>query len=175
MKSFKPIFILLIASSITFYSCGQNEGDSKEVPKEEIIQKELPAGISVSDVWIRPGGEGMNTGAFCIITNNSETPDTLIGASSDLAELIEVHETYEAESGQMGMRHVPAIPVEANGTLQLKPGSYHVMFIQLLKDVTVGTEHSFTLNFKNGGAVELTGIVEDMPGMGMKKHGKMKE
>ena len=72
------------------------------------------------------------------------------------------------------MREVTGgLPVAANGSVELKPGSYHVMLIGLKKPLKVGETIPLTLDFEKAGKVSLTVPVwamgaghDDMPGMG---------
>ena len=55
--------------------------------------------------------------------------------------------------GMMGMRPVARVEIAAGGSLQLKPGSYHVMLIGLVKDLTVGDTIDLTLKFEKAGEI----------------------
>ncbi len=118
--------------------------------------------IKLEKQWIRSAPAGTNSAFFVDIVNNSDQPDTLYKAESDLAQVVEVHETYHTENGMMGMRHVDSIEIPANGTLQLKPGSYHIMLIRLNEDLKQGDTGKVTLFFKNGGKVAVEASVKDM-------------
>lgn len=130
--------------------------------------------IELTDPWIRPAATGMNTAFFVTIDNSSQTADTLVNAYSEVAEVVEVHETYTKENDMMGMRHVDLIEVPAEGQLLLKPRSYHVMLIKLKENMKVGEKHKVILEFKHAGKVEVEAIVRDMPmlhkNMGNKAH-----
>ena len=92
------------------------------------------AGIHIEDGWARSTVEGMKMGgAFMKIQNDEAKQDFLVGGSSPVAERIEVH-THVNDNGVMRMREVKGgIPLEAKGVTELKPGSYHVMFMGLKK------------------------------------------
>ena len=53
----------------------------------------------------------------------------------------------------MGMRPVARVEIPAGGSLQLKPGSYHVMLIGLARDLAVGDTIDLTLTFEKAGSI----------------------
>lgn len=130
-----------------------------------------PAGITLENPWIRPAASGMNSAMFVEIKNGGEDADTLINAYSDIAEVVEVHETYKKDNDMMGMRRAEAIEIAANSSLELKPRSYHIMLIKLNKDLKIGGKEKVTLEFKNAGKIEVEAEIRDMPmDHKMKKH-----
>jgi copper(I)-binding protein len=121
--------------------------------------------VNISDAWIRPAGAETNTGVFFIVTNDSDKPDTLFNAKSNLAEVVEVHETFKRENDMMGMRKVSFVVIPPNSTVRFKPRDLHVMLIKLKKDVALGTHGKLTLQFRNSGDIQINAIVRDMPKM----------
>lgn len=109
------------------------------------------AGIQVKDAWARATVEGMHmSGAFMTIRNDNAKKDFLIGGSSEVAERVEVH-THINDNGVMRMREVKGgIPLAAKADTQLKPGSYHIMFMGLKRPLKDGETVPVTLKFKNG-------------------------
>ncbi|MBT8383396.1 MAG: copper chaperone PCu(A)C, partial [Ignavibacteria bacterium] len=92
------------------------------------------------------------------IESNSEAADTLYKVKSELAERIEIHETY-SNGDVMGMREVGMIVVEANSSFELKPGAHHIMLMKLKQDLKKGDNGDFTLHFKNAGEIKITSVV----------------
>lgn len=97
------------------------------------------AGIHIEDGWARATVEGMKMGgAFMKIQNDEAKQDFLVGGSSPVAERVEVH-THINDNGVMRMREVKGgVPLAAKGVTELKPGSYHVMFMGLKKPLKEG-------------------------------------
>ena len=111
-----------------------------------------PAAVKVEGAWARATVQGQQgTGAFMNITAAQGT--RLVGVSTPVAGVAEVHE-MRMDGDVMKMRAVPALELPAGKTVQLKPGSYHLMLMDLktplLKDSTVPV----TLRFKNAAGVE---------------------
>jgi len=106
------------------------------------------------------------------LDNKSGTADRLTGASSDVADKLQIHE-MKVENGVMKMREVAGgLPIPASGSVVLKPGSYHVMLIGLKKPLTVGEKFPLTLTFEKAGNISVTvpvqamGATEQKGGMG---------
>ena len=111
--------------------------------------------IKIKDIWMRPSSEKMTTALYFIIDNKSETADTLFQVDSDLAERVEIHETY-SEGEMMGMRKVDFIVIGSNSSFELKPGAHHIMLMKLKKDLNDGDIGEFVLHFKQAGEMKIT-------------------
>lgn len=127
-------------------------------------------GITVQDAWVRPAPMvGGNGAAYMVIANGDAEDDTLIGASADFAERVEVHETFTAsaedmdadmdmsgnmEGGDMmGMRPVERIVIPAGGSVALEPGGYHIMLFNVQEALAEGDSVTLTLTFEKAGEV----------------------
>ncbi len=107
------------------------------------------------DAWGRPSPMMAGTGAvYVVIENKGNQADRLIGASSSAAAKVEVHESF-MEGEVMKMRPAPVVDVPAGGTLELKPGSYHIMLIDLVEPLELGSHIAATLKFEKSGDVPL--------------------
>jgi copper(I)-binding protein len=111
--------------------------------------------IKIKDAWMRPSSEKMATALYFTIENSGETADTLFQVDSDLAEKVEIHETY-SEGEMMGMRKTEMIVIESGKTFDLKPGAHHIMLMKLKKDVKDGDEAEFILHFKQAGEMKIS-------------------
>ena len=116
--------------------------------------------LEVKDAWLRTGAEGLNSALYFKIENNTTRPDTLYKVSSYIAKHIMMHETY-TKNGMMGMREIKNIVVKPDSSVEFKPGSYHVMLIELTKDLKEGDEVNFTLHFKSAGKINIKAKVEN--------------
>lgn len=152
--------IIILLGVIFIAACG--EGQKKENEKAEPDKKQ---GVEVKNYWMRPGAKDGNSAVYADIINHSDRPDTLYGISTDLSNVAQVHETFKKEDETMGMRHIDFIEVDANSTLQLKPGGYHLMLIKLQKDFMEGDKGKVTLVFKNAGEIEIMPPVKSGTGM----------
>lgn len=107
--------------------------------------------------WTRatPGGARV-AGGYLKITNNGDQPDRLVGGSIAAAADVEVHEMALVD-GLMKMRHLSmGLEIKPGETVELKPGSYHLMFLGLSAPLTAGQVHKGTLRFEKAGSVEVS-------------------
>ena len=138
-----------------------------------LAQGTSDASITVEQPWSRATPKGAKTGAvYMTLENKSGTADRLTGASSDVADKLQLHE-MKVENGVMKMREVPdGLSIPAGGSVELKPGSYHVMMIGLKKPLTAGEDFPLTLTFEKAGNISVTvpvqamGASQDKGGMG---------
>lgn len=103
---------------------------------------------------------GGGTGAvYVTLSNTGAQPDSLVSASSDAAQTVELHEVKN-EGGVMKMRPVSTIPIPANGKTELKPGGYHIMLLGLTHDLKAGDRIPVTLKFERGGELRVEASVK---------------
>ncbi|RTL56877.1 MAG: copper chaperone PCu(A)C [Rhodocyclaceae bacterium] len=104
------------------------------------------ADLEVKTPWVRSTVPGQPaTGAFMELSSKNGV--TVVGASSAAAGVTEVHEMKQ-ENGIMKMRALRVLEVPAGGTVQLAPGSYHVMLMDLKKDLKPGDTVPILLKVK---------------------------
>jgi periplasmic copper chaperone A len=109
-----------------------------------------------------PGGGAMtagNSAAYVTISNHGSEADTLLSASSDVATTVEFHETIK-QDGKMVMRPLPKFDVPAGGTLEMKPGSYHMMLLGLKQDLKPGEIINVGLTFEKAGRMSVEARVK---------------
>jgi copper(I)-binding protein len=142
----------LFLFALLFYLSGcAGDGNREQISAE---------GITVTDQWARPGIKNRNTAVFLKITNNTSADDTLYGANSQIAKVVEIHETYEKGNDMKGMRQVENLIIPAGSTVELKPGGFHIMLIGLNSNLTSEQVASLTLSFKSYGAIKIDAQVK---------------
>jgi periplasmic copper chaperone A len=144
------------------------------------------ASITVTEPWARASSAMAAAGAaYMKIENTGSAADALIGASSPAATTVEVHETVamgsempaasdgmgmespmpsasgEMGGGMMGMQPIARLEIPAGGTVELKPGSYHIMLIGLRQDLVPGDKIEITLEFEKAGEITVTAEVRE--------------
>lgn len=120
---------------------------------------------------------------YLVITNSGSTADTLLKASSPAAKTVQLHETVPVSpmpsastgdmasampspsgmgsvmpsasgtSGMMTMVEVDKVDIPAGGTVEFKPGGYHIMFMDLTGTLAAGQTIDLTLTFANAGPI----------------------
>jgi copper(I)-binding protein len=128
------------------------------------------AEVVITDAWARPSSAMASAGAAYMTIHNNGTPDALVGASSPAATTVEVHETVvtgspaagaSGDGGMMGMQPVERLEIPAGGSVELKPGSYHIMLIGLEQDLNAGATIEVTLTFEKAGELTLSVPVKE--------------
>lgn len=94
------------------------------------------AQVEVKAAWARPAVAGQSaTGAFMTITATKDA--RLVGAASPAAGLVEIHE-MKMDGTVMKMRAITALDLPAGRAVELKPGGYHVMLMELKQPLKAG-------------------------------------
>jgi hypothetical protein len=128
--------------------------------------QEYKAGALVIDhPWTRATPKSATVaGGYLKITNTGSTPDRLIGGSADVARKLEVHEMSMA-GGVMKMRQLTnGVEIPAGATVELKPGSYHIMMMNLSHPLAKGDKVKGSLTFEKAGKVDVEFTVEGLGG-----------
>lgn len=127
------------------------------------------AAVTIRDAWARATPAGATMGAI-YLTLESAAGDRLMGAQvpDSVAGVTEIHETVEvSDSGatdggsRMTMRPVASIELPAGGAVQLKPGGYHIMLIDLRKPLKPGAHVKVTLVLEKAGKRTVTATVRN--------------
>lgn len=101
--------------------------------------------------------------AYMVIENLDASEIALTSVASDSASAVELHAMEIAEGGMMRMRKVERIAVPAGGSVELKPGGLHLMFIGLKRVIRDGEELTVTLHFSNSTKKTVTMPVRRRP------------
>jgi copper(I)-binding protein len=111
--------------------------------------------LVIETPWTRatPGGAKV-AGGFLKITNTGSTPDRLIGGTLPIAADVEVHDMTMID-GIMKMRRLEGLEIRPGQSIELKPGSYHVMFMGLKEGLKAGGTIKGTLLFEKAGTVNV--------------------
>lgn len=130
--------------------------------------------ISIVDAYVRaPAPNAPATGAFMVLKNSGATERRLVKAESPAARVVELHDHID-EGGVKKMRPVAAIAIAARGEAVLKPGSLHVMLINMKKPLAEGDSVPITLGFDDGSSKRIDAPVRklqmQMPGMSGMQH-----
>jgi periplasmic copper chaperone A len=148
MRPIVFVFVAAVGLAVTGASAGDYKAGS----------------LDISSPWSRATPKGSSVAAgYVKITNSGSAPDRLIGGSSDVASK---------------MRPVTGgLEIKPGETVELKPGSFHIMFVGLKKSLSAGDHFKGTLVFEKAGTVNVDYDVRAMGSEGggampgMKMHG----
>ncbi len=121
--------------------------------------------LSIGHPWTRATPTGASTAAgYLKITNNGKASDTLIAATAEGADKVEVHE-MSMDNDVMRMRQLKdGIEIKPGETLELKPSGFHLMMIGLRTQFKQGDMVKGTLSFEKAGTVDVEFKVEPLGG-----------
>lgn len=93
------------------------------------------------------GGE---CAVYMTLTNPTRDADALVGARTSVAPRTELHKLRIDAQGGMVMEPVQNVPLPASGTVDLKPGSRHLMLVGLTRELRAGDVFDLTLLYESG-------------------------
>lgn len=111
--------------------------------------------IQVADAWVRATVPGQQaTGAFMKIT--ASTPVRLMSMATQVANINEIHE-MKMDNGIMRMRaHLGGLDIPSKTTVELKPGGYHMMMMDLTRTLLPGQTVRLELRFTDAKGMQYT-------------------
>lgn len=109
--------------------------------------------VTITDAWARATVPGQKaTGAFMKLTAKDSAK--LVGVSSPAAGVAEIHE-MKMDKDVMKMAALPnGLDLPAGKVVELKPGSYHVMLMDLKAPLTKDSTVPVTLVFQDAKGVK---------------------
>lgn len=126
--------------------------------------------LEIDQPWTRATAPTAKAGGgFMTITNKGTTPDRLIAVRSSASDKVEIHE-MKMEGSVMRMRELDkGLEIPPGGSVALKPGGYHIMFMELKAPFAKDAKIPVTLVFEKAGSID---VVLDVQAMGAAQPGQ---
>lgn len=105
------------------------------------------AEVTAHDPWVKATVPGQKV-AGAYVTLAADKATRLVSAASPAARTVEVHQ-MSLENGVMKMRALAALDIPAGGRVELKPGGYHLMLLDIRKPLSQGDVVPLTLRFED--------------------------
>jgi periplasmic copper chaperone A len=123
--------------------------------------------LTIEQPWSRATPAGAKVGGgYLRITNTGKESDRLIGGSFPLASKVEVHE-MSMQDNVMRMKPVEGgLEIKPGASVELKPGGFHLMLMDLKEPLKEGQTFKGTLVFEKAGTVNVEYTVRGMAGQG---------
>ncbi len=120
----------------------------------EETKKDKKSTISIEQVYGFATPIGASTGAaFMEIRNNRADNDSLISVQSSISKVTEIHQNMvDPDDGTMMMRRIKKLDLPKDQKVILDPTGYHIMFIGLNKQLTIGQKIPLQLTFEKSKA-----------------------
>ena len=111
--------------------------------------------LTIERAWARElPPVSANGAAYLMIVNEGDRPDRLTGASSAIAERVEIH-THEQAGGMMAMRRLDGLDLPPGERVRFAPGGLHLMLIGLEEPLEKGGRFTVRLKFASAPSIEI--------------------
>lgn len=137
------------------------------IPSGPLFAHEFKIGdLEIEHPWSRAAPEGAKVAAgYLVVVNRGSTPDRLLSVTAEIAGMADIHEMAVNADGVMTMRPLEAgLEIPAGAEVALKPGAFHIMFMDLKRLPKQGETFAGTLTFEKAGTVDVEFAVEAMGG-----------
>lgn len=156
MRRFSLLVVFVLVGLIDVPSPAFSHGDDAKHPV-------------VKDAWARPtGGRKTTSAAYFTVHNPSEDAVAIVGASSDVSEITDLHETSQKD-GMMRMRPAGDLVIAPGDSLAFEPGGLHVMLIRLNRPLAEGETFKVMLQLLNHDPIEIDVAVQSIAPDGLKQ------
>ena len=126
--------------------------------------------VAIEGAWARElPPVAVNGAAYVTIANEGDRPDRLTGASSAIAERVEIH-VHEQAGGMMAMRRLDGLDLPPGERVRLAPGAMHLMLIGLKDPLEKGGRFTVRLTFASAPPVEIEVPVMAMDAVPAESH-----
>ena len=117
--------------------------------------------MHIMNAWVKEPLPGVDaTGAYLFIHNHGKRSDRLVGVSTEIASVSEIHEMSH-ENGVMKMRRLESgITLAPDQKVQVEPGGIHIMLFHLNKPIKAGEAYVLRLEFEESGLLDVPVIVK---------------
>ncbi len=127
-----------------------------------IVSAEGPS-TRVSHVWIRAAPPGLDVlGGYFTLENLTGKTLSLTSVSSPDFGAVMMHQTVQ-KGGQDDMQEVTKIDIPAHGSVEFKPGGYHLMLMQPKKNMGAGDSVTLMMTFSDGSELAILAPVRRDP------------
>lgn len=143
---------LVIAIGLALVSCGSDDAGDEQAAT---TASAATPGVSITGPWSRQPAEGQDRSAvYGVVTNNGDEAITAVGASVQLAERVELHETTMNDEGQMSMSEKEGgYQIAPGKSLTFEPGGPHIMLFGI-DPAMYPDSVAVSLEFDNGETLE---------------------
>lgn len=164
LKSPAPVLRIVADNTTVAQAHDHSQMDHGKMAAPQSGSDTLKAGdLIVASAWTRatPGGAKI-AGGYLKITNTGKSADRLVSAVSAGADRVEIHEMSMTD-GVMKMRPLAdGLTIKPGATVELKPGGFHMMFMDIKQPLKQGGKLKATLTFEKAGKLDVSFDVNAM-------------
>jgi hypothetical protein len=157
-----PALLLAIAALVVASCGGDDDNSAAPTRPASTVAASTPAGtaggLAIIGVSVRATTNDVSAAYFTV--KNTGPADRLLKAVADVTANVQLHEVVTT-GGTAKMQPVAGLDVPANGQLELKPGGYHVMLLDLKSPLKQGQTVKLELRFEKAGTITVMAPVTD--------------
>jgi hypothetical protein len=154
--------LLLAIAVLVVSSCAGDDDSTSPTRSISTVVASTPAGtaggLAIIGVLVRATTNDVSAAYFTV--KNTGPADRLVKATADVTANVQLHEVV-TQGGTAKMQQVQGLDVPANGQLELKPGGYHVMLLDLKSPLKQGQTVKLDLRFEKAGTITVMAPVTD--------------
>ena len=154
-RKFSLATVLVAALAPVLLATGCSSDDGTTTPQAQ--------SLGVADQWVKAADNGM-TAAFAVLTNDSDTDIRVVSASSPVAGKTELHEIVPDAGAAVMREKKDGYLIQANGSLELKPGADHIMLMDLKQPIKAGDSVEIELRMADGSTQKVDALARDFSG-----------
>jgi copper(I)-binding protein len=125
------------------------------------------AEVKIEKPWVRETlGAGKITAGYGKITNTGDDSDYLLSVTTPAAAAAELHQSTD-KGGVMTMAPVTRLEIPRMGAVELKPGGYHLMIMNVARPLKPGEKINLVFTFAHAGAVTVAADVLPLSAAGV--------
>jgi copper(I)-binding protein len=132
-------------------ACGDDDDEGDAKPAATI------GDLRIFDPWVRTTTNDVSAGYFRV--ENDGQADTLVSVKSTVTQMVQLHEVVTEGSSSKMQEKEGGFPIPADGTLELAPGAFHLMMMNLKEPLKDGDTVELELTFAKAGTVKVTAPV----------------
>lgn len=161
--------ITLVLSIVALFSMSPTYADDAVMEEdimddsEEVVMKEsnLPKTLEIVNAWAsKPLSPNNNSAIYMTINNPTKQSITIIGASTMIANNVELHQSFVDERNISRMVTLDKIVVPAEGQVQLSQGGIHIMLFDLKGSVSAGDKFDASVYIKDMQPIKFEVVVQ---------------
>ncbi|WP_428808837.1 copper chaperone PCu(A)C [Vibrio lamellibrachiae] len=169
MKLKTAILCSLIACPFSYATADTTATDSAPHDMGAKEMATMDMNVMAHHPYARATAPGaVNSAIFAHLMNHGKTDQVLVSATTEAAGKVELHDVIK-DGDMMKMRQIDQLTIPADGMVELKPGSLHIMLFDLKQPLVEGETIDVELNFKNGEKYTFTAPIKKVMS-GMKHH-----
>ena len=154
MKKVIPLLSATALTGLVLSGCDAVADNDVSDETEQTAEGEI---FTVEDPWVKATEESLDessdhsmTSAFAHLTNVSGEDQTIVGASAEMADTVELHEVIDDGGVNLMQEKEGGFPVAADEVYELNPGEDHIMLMELTEEINPGDVFEITLELEGG-------------------------